>query len=58
MREIYSYEKYRIVVEGVRFELTSPPWLRWRYTTELSSNVVLAIFTDCQYLSSSHIQNF
>ena len=54
----YSYEKYRLFVEGVRFELTSPPYLRWRSTTELSSNVVLAIFTDCQYLSSSHIQNF
>ena len=54
----YSYEKYRLSVEGVRFELTSPPWLRWRSTTELSSNVVLTIFTDGQYLSSSHIQNF
>lgn len=55
---IYSYGKYRFIVEGARFELTSPPYLRWRSTTELSSNVVLTIFTDGQYLSSSHILNF
>ena len=54
----YSYEKYRLFVEGVRFELTSPPCSSGTLPTELSSNVVLAIFTDCQYLSSSHIQNF
>lgn len=28
----YSYEKYRLFVEGVRFELTSPPCFRW-YST-------------------------
>ena len=33
------YEKYRLA-EGVRFELISPPYLRWRSTTELSSNVI------------------
>lgn len=28
----YSYEKYRLSVEGVRLELTSPPCFRW-YST-------------------------
>ena len=29
---IYSYGKYRLIVEGARFELTSPPRFRW-YST-------------------------
>lgn len=42
-------EKYRLA-EGVRFELTSPPYLRWRSTTELSSNVIRTAFTGGSYV--------
>ena len=39
-----------LLVEGVRFELTSPPYLRWRSTTELSSNVIRTAFTGGSYV--------